>query len=156
MAEFDWLAFGAGTMSTAVGGFCTHLLAHRRERKVAADKRRRQFLGFLREWRSELQRISHEETFVNDVWNHYLGKVGPFYRASGEVFGDISGEDFHTLVERLGDLRHEEIVGPGKDTREIIASTIDELIEIARKEINPKWKAIPSSQVHPSRLANSR
>jgi hypothetical protein len=143
-------------MSTAVGGFCTHLLAQRRERKVAADKRRRQFLGFLREWRSELQRISHEEQFMNVVWNHYLEKVGPFYRASGEVFGDISGEDFHALVERLGDLRYEEIVGPGKETRDTIASAIDELITIVRKTIDPQWRPLHPSKVHPNRRLGSR
>ncbi|HAB19805.1 MAG TPA: hypothetical protein PLX89_14625 [Verrucomicrobiota bacterium] len=131
-----------GVIIALVTALTVQSLADFFERQRKSESRRREFYVFLRGWRSEFQRISHEQADL--VWQHYLKTVHDFARAAGNVHADIKPQEFWDRVEHLWDFRYEEICGQPHDerrldTREIICKEIDLLSSYTRSIIGASF-----------------
>jgi hypothetical protein len=113
--------------SAILGGviatFFAHLLAKTRENARDRALRRRQFLAFLEQWHAEFVRIPHTDAAA--ILAHYNLRVPTFYAEKRRCDGDFfPAARFKELCAHLGEMRHEYIVGSGKNPRDVIVEAI--------------------------------
>lgn len=126
----------ASCVSFGVGWF-SHVLSSRRDRqtrehaaKAAKTERKRSFLSFMAQWRSEVER----ENWMNMALS-YQAKVHLFRAESAIIRSDLaenSRPEFDELVRRLSSLTAYQINesnSPDKTGRDIIAEPIDAMVQ---------------------------
>jgi len=118
--------------AAGVGGFLGAYLAdyftERRDRK----NRKRNFRGFLAEWRA----IVEQTTRRGAISTHYFEHVRAFRKEAERVRGDFADEEaFSERVQALGHMTPNELEGdPSKESRDILADEIEKFLNFIRQD----------------------
>ena len=128
-------------VSLAVGfgvGYMAHRLSLKREREarnhaatIAKDTRKRTFVAFLKEWRSELSAfLPPVNPFGHGVFREYQSKLHKFHGQSALLAKDFTAsETFERLANRLSGLNQQDMTSQNKPEKDIILESIDALID---------------------------
>ncbi len=114
----------------AVGSVITAIVTGCRDKR----RRRQAFLGFLRQWHTEISmpRLGPDKLGlgVNAALESYYAKL-PSFKAEVERVRDAFADAtmYEALTSRLGSLKEED--WKGKQARDVILKTLDELIKFA-------------------------
>jgi hypothetical protein len=125
-ALLDMLKIVTGALiGSILGSLLAHWLTSVRDRSI----RKRNFRGFLEEWRAIV-----EQTDTRDVPGHYLEHVRSFRREAERVRGDFKPRSqFSVYVNTLGQMKPEQIRGDGtKKSRDILADAITAFRDFTR------------------------
>jgi len=114
--------FGGGGVGGFLGAWLGHFFTERRDR----ENRKRNFRGFLAEWRAIA-----EQTDTRDIPHQYFEHVRLFRREAERVRGDFSDtEGFSRHVIALGHMTPKAIQGDGsKQSRALLADTIQAFLD---------------------------
>lgn len=115
--------FGGGGVGGFLGAYLGHYFTEGRDRK----NRRRNFRGFLAEWRA----IVEQTTAPGAIPSHYFEHVRSFRREAERVRGDFPDDEaFSERVIALGHMTPDAIRGDGsKQSRDILADEIDRFLK---------------------------
>lgn len=122
----DLLKIAAGGfVGSIIGSYLAHLFTSTRDRSL----RKRNFRGFLEEWRAIV-----EQTDTEHIPAHYFEHVRSFRREAERVRGDFEPTDkFSEYVIALGHMTPEAIRGDGtRPSREILADAITTFRDFTR------------------------
>jgi hypothetical protein len=125
-ALLDLLKIAAGGLvGSVLGSSLAHLFTSLRDRTL----RKRNFRGFLEEWRAIA-----EQTDSDKIPAHYFEHVRSFRREAERVRGDFKPrQTFSEHVIALGHMTPEKIRGDGsKPSRDILADAITAFRDFAR------------------------
>ena len=120
----------------AAGACITWFATDRRERNRDREQRKREFRGYLGEFRSRIERESHENDAQNKLWNSYKQLVHVFHRERAKVSADFKPTyEFKRLCKNFGELRHSDYSNDPKKRvpRDVLAEALDELIEFTKR-----------------------
>jgi hypothetical protein len=114
-----------GFIGAILGSFLAHRFTSLRDRAI----RKRNFRGFLEEWRAIV-----EQTDTRDIPAHYFEYVRSFRREAERVRGDFKSQSkFSDHVIALGHMTPDAIRGDGtKASRDILADAITTFRDFAR------------------------
>lgn len=129
------IAFLLGTTVTAIGWVITHFLSKRRDRAArqetaqsAKDERKRHFLRFMAQWRSEVEQTVSVEKLVLD----YRAKLHLFRAETAAIDYDFPRElwgRFDLLCMDMPDIEADEAqTGVAEDTRARISKALDAVV----------------------------
>ncbi len=126
-------------LGIVVGWFANHWLSNARDRRArqyaledARDARKRDFLGFMDRWRTEVERDNPHKTA-----NEFTVKCASF-RQEGTKIRDDYGDAFRALVGSLSGLRDSEVEEIDSKTNEMIGrqkllAAIDAVMNFVRE-----------------------
>ena len=114
--------FGGAGVGGFLGAYLGHYFTERRDRK----NRKRNFRGFLAEWRA----IVEQTTAPEAIPPHYFEHVRAFRREAERVRGDFADDNaFSERVIALGHMIPDAIRGDAtKQSRDILADEIDRFL----------------------------
>jgi hypothetical protein len=118
---------GAGIVGGLIGAFASHKLTLHRERESGKASRKRDFLAFLNEWRSEFKRAATIERFSEYFGESISAFCGEAQRIRPDFVGD-SRKKFDALVGAVAKYTRPEIYGEKGHYKQFL-SAIDDLIE---------------------------
>jgi len=126
MSEGLIVGVSAAIAVPAIGWLVAHILALGRSHR----DRRREFVAFIHEWRSDIERTHHRKP--DDVWAAYTTKVGEFHGLLAKVRKDFTGGEFAAATEALGSLRIQNVRAASGDPRDVICVHLDTLKRVCK------------------------
>jgi hypothetical protein len=126
-----------GIIGSCLGPFLQHKFAQRRDREArdqasnaAKDTRKRAFIAFLKQWRSELSAfLPPAYPFGHGIFQEYQSKLHEFQGQIALLANDFAGnKTFERLGNRLSGLNQQDMTSQNKAAKDIILEAIDQLI----------------------------